>query len=401
MKTLIVQNTDWLRRNPAQQHHLAEMLSLRGYDIRVVDFEVNWRHAPHKELRSRRQVFKNVSKIHERSNVTVVRPGIIKLPFLDYISSVFSIRAEIKTQIRDFQPDIIIGIGISSLLAVQAARKNNLPSINYWIDISHRLLPYKFLQPLGWLIERQTVKFADRVLVINERLQDYVIRIGAKREQTFVLRAGINVDRFDPDIPRDVRNQLGLKKTDIVLFFMGWLYNFSGLKELAIQMAKIENKNLKLLIVGEGDAFDALQAIIRENSLQERVILAGQQPYRAIPNYVAAADICLLPSHTSEPIMRDIVPIKMYEYMAMKKPVICTELPGVMKEFGIGNGVVYVSRTDEVINKAIELWSEGKLDEIGIKAREFIERNTWGKMTDEFEMILKNAVKEKENGKRT
>ena len=30
MKILITQETDWLKRNPIIQHHLAEMLSLRG-----------------------------------------------------------------------------------------------------------------------------------------------------------------------------------------------------------------------------------------------------------------------------------------------------------------------------------------------------------------------------------
>jgi hypothetical protein len=36
---------------------------------------------------------------------------------------------------------------------------------------------------------------------------------------------------------------------------MGWLYQFSGLKEVAPQLARKDNPNLKLLIVGEGDAY--------------------------------------------------------------------------------------------------------------------------------------------------
>ena len=61
-----------------------------------------------------------------------------------------------------------------------------------------------------------------------------------------------------------------------------------------------------------------------------------------MPAFIAASDICLLPAYPWEKTMQDIVPIKMYEYMAMKKPVIATRLPGVMKEFGEDNGVVYV-----------------------------------------------------------
>ena len=35
MRILFTQETDWIKRNPAQQHHLAEMLSLKGHDILI------------------------------------------------------------------------------------------------------------------------------------------------------------------------------------------------------------------------------------------------------------------------------------------------------------------------------------------------------------------------------
>ncbi|GAG03665.1 unnamed protein product, partial [marine sediment metagenome] len=94
MKILITQETDWLKRNPAQQHHLAEMLSLRGHEIRAIDYELLWKTQGKKELYSRRQVFNNVSKIHNGAKVTVIRPSIIKIPCLDYASLAFSHKKE-------------------------------------------------------------------------------------------------------------------------------------------------------------------------------------------------------------------------------------------------------------------------------------------------------------------
>ena len=93
--------------------------------------------------------------------------------------------------------------------------------------------------------------------------------------------------------------------------------------------------------------------------------------------------------------MRDIVPIKLYEYMAMQKPVISTRLPGVMQEFGEDNGVVYVDSPEEVIGKALELAESNQINELGLKAREFVAGNTWEKMADEFEIILEESVKKK------
>jgi len=42
MKILAIQETDWIKRGPHQQHHLLERMSDRGHDVRVIDFEYLW-----------------------------------------------------------------------------------------------------------------------------------------------------------------------------------------------------------------------------------------------------------------------------------------------------------------------------------------------------------------------
>jgi len=90
---------------------------------------------------------------------------------------------------------------------------------------------------------------------------------------------------------------------------------------------KNEKQTVKLIIVGEGDAFEDLLRLSEDYDLGGQLILTGKQPYEKIPEFIAAADICLLPAYPDETIMQDIVPIKLYEYMAMGKPVITTRLP--------------------------------------------------------------------------
>lgn len=391
MKILIVQNTDWLRKGPVQQHHLAEMLSLRGHEIRVIDFEILWRTQRRKGLYSTKEIFRNVSKIYHGAKITVVRPGIIRIPILDYFSLVFSQKKEIDRQAKDFAPDVIVGLSVLAYLAGKAAKRNHIPFVYYWIDVSHRLIPFKILHLIGWTIERRTTRLADRVLTINEKLKEYVIKMGSSPERTQVLRTGVDFRRFDPSTSSvTIRKQYGLTREDVVLFYMGWLYRFSGLKEVALQLQKFDDHNVKLVIVGEGDAYTELQRIREKFRLQNRLILTGQKPYSEIPAFVAASDICLLPAYPTEKIMQDIVPVKMYEYMAMAKPVISSRLPGVVKEFGEDNGVVYIDKPQDAIEKAMELVRSGNLDELGKKARSFAERCSWDSITDEFENILKH-----------
>jgi glycosyltransferase involved in cell wall biosynthesis len=395
MKLLLVQESDWLKRGPHQQHQLADRLSLRGHQVRVIDYEILWRDQGRRELYSRRQVFDNVYKIHQGAKVTVIRPGIVKIPWLDYVSLIFTHRKEIERQIKEFSPDVIIGFSIlNSYLAVKAAKRNAIPFIYYWIDVLHRLIPFKPFQLIARIVESKTLSQADKVLVINDKLKDYVIEAGVPLEHVRVLRAGVDVEQFNlTDNGNIIRKRYGLKEDDIVLFFMGWLYHFSGLKEVAQQLAETKDDRLKLLIVGEGDAYNELQQIQQKYNLKEKLILTGRKPYQEIPAFIAASDICLLPAYPNEKIMQDIVPIKMYEYMTMGKPVISTELPGIIREFGEDNGVVYVSKPEDAIEKAVGLIQGGSLKELGARARSFAKRYSWDNITDEFEKILEEVIR--------
>jgi glycosyltransferase involved in cell wall biosynthesis len=393
MRLLFVQETDWLKRNPAQQHHLAEMFSLRGHEIRAIDFEFLWRTNGGHGLYSPRQVFPDVCKIYPGAHVTVIRPGIVRLPILDYVSLIITHWNEIAWQIHDFKPDAVVGWGIlNSAVAVLLAHKHNIPFLYYWIDVLDRLIPAHVFQGLGKNVEKYALKRADLVLAINDKLKDCVVRLGAPETKTSVLRAGVDIRRFDPTAYHgEVRGKYGLKEQDKVIFFMGWLYNFSGLKEVANELVKIADDNLKLLIVGEGDVYDDLECIKRESDLGDRLILTGKVPYEEIPGLISAADVCILPAYPYEPIMQDIVPIKLYEYMAMQKPVVVTRLPGIYQEFGEGNGVIYGKSPEDVLNIALQVLANGSKD-TGLKARRFVEQNSWDKITGQFESVVKEMI---------
>ena len=64
------------------------------------------------------------------------------------------------------------------------------------------------------------------------------------------------------------------------------------------------------------------------------------------------ANICLLPAYNNE-VMRNIVPIKIYEYLEMGKPVIAIKLPGITKEFGKNNEVVYKKILSKCLNEQL------------------------------------------------
>ena len=111
--------------------------------------------------------------------------------------------------------------------------------------------------------------------------------------------------------------------------------------------------DLKLLIVGEGDFYPTLKEIVRENHVQESVIFTGKVPYAEIPEFCSSRHRSV-PAHDNE-IMRNAVPIKIYEYLAMHKPTICTKLRGTMREFGSDCGILNIEKPEEAVEVAANL----------------------------------------------
>jgi hypothetical protein len=174
LRILVVQESDWLKRNPHQQHHLMERLSLKGHEIRVIDYDIDWRKEKRKKRYAKRKVYENVHKIYPKANVQVIRPSTLKIPVLDYLSLWLSHKRELKRQIREFKPDVIVGFGIiNTYLASKIARKHKIPFVYYWIDVLHTLITIKQFQFLGKKLEKATITNSSRVITINKKLAEF------------------------------------------------------------------------------------------------------------------------------------------------------------------------------------------------------------------------------------
>ena len=395
LRILVLQESDWVDRGPHQSHHLFERLSQRGHRIRVVDFEIGWRARGKLPPLLLRKEFIAKPKVIERAEVEVVRPTAIRLAYLDYASIIWTHELEIRHQLREFRPDILVGLGIlNAFSGIRQARRAGIPFVYYLIDELHRLVSQPALSGLARVIEQGNIRRASLVLSINQTLRDYTIAMGARPWRTEVLPAGVDLGRYGTAPGgSNVRLRHGLRPEDLVLFFMGWVYPFSGLREVAASLVAGEGQEARarLLVVGKGDSWSDLVRIVEKGALQDRVKLVAFQPYSEMPSYLAAADVCVLPARTVT-TMRNIVPIKMYEYLAAGKPVVATRLPGLAKEFGEGHGVVYVNGPEQVVSKAVELARKGTLKELGAAGRAFVAKNDWNPITDTFESYLTALV---------
>jgi glycosyltransferase involved in cell wall biosynthesis len=390
LKILLLQDSEWRKKGPHQQHHLMELLSLRGHQIRVIGFDQLWRDE-NGGIISKEVVAHDIARFYKGAKVTFIRPFFLRIPLFDYISYLFSSRIEVREQISDFKPEVIIGFSsiISNLWGAIYASKEHIPYIYYWYDIVHTLNVPKPFGLLAIFLEKIIINKSTSIIVINEALKDPIVKLGGIRNSISVIPGGIDFERFNSAVNgRLIRERYGISEDDKLLLFMGWIYKFSGVKESIQELLKYRNleTRIKLMVVGEGDLYLELKEFVRINGLSNDVILTGWRPYEEIPQLVAASDFCILPAQNNE-IMNYIVPIKMYEYLAMNKPVIATKLPGIIKEFGYNNGVIYIDKPGDVIQKVNSLTLE-EIDLNRQRAKVFIKNYDWNIIVSNFETLL-------------
>lgn len=393
LRILVVQESDWAEVGPHDTHHLLERMSAEGYAVKVIDHRIRWKGSQERRIISRRVVREHFHKAVPDGDISVTTPAFVRAPFADMMSIPLTHYLEIKRQIRQFRPNIIIGLGlINTNIALRLAKKNGVPFIYYVLDELHQMVPNKEMRGLAKRVEKKNLRDADMVIATNQAMRDYCIGMGAAAEKTTIMKHGVEFSKYQSADGGKVRKELGLRDDDTVLFFMGWLYTFSGLDVVAREIARSDDPHLKLLIVGNGELWESLQSIRKEDKIGGRIITVGKKPYSEVADYVAAADICLLPALNNR-VMENIVPIKIIEYMAANKPVIASELPGLVKEFGYDGGITFIRRPEDTISAAYAMKEKNDLVALGKIASRSVKGNAWDVLYGEFESLLQGLAK--------
>jgi D-inositol-3-phosphate glycosyltransferase len=146
---------------------------------------------------------------------------------------------------------------------------------------------------------------ADRIVASNlvERA-DLAWHVGADPGRVTVIPCGVDVELFRPRPAAAARDRLGLD-AEHVLLFVGRLTPIKGLETLLRALSVLRSDGLaaarlKLLVVGgtKGDeaGSEHLRRLAQDLGIGPWVDFRGPQPQDALPDYYAAADMCLIPS---------------------------------------------------------------------------------------------------------
>ncbi|MEM7258209.1 MAG: glycosyltransferase family 4 protein [Pseudomonadota bacterium] len=286
--------------------------------------------------------------------------------------------------IRERQIDIIHTHGYKSdILGVLAARKAGIKSI---------ATPHGFEKLDDWKLNLfiglgcRSFKYFDYVAPLSRELCDDVRRYNVDEEKIVYIRNGVDLKGIDFRLPSNNPT----RKTSPTIGFIGQLIgrkNVGDILDVFDAIAK-EHPQLKLVLLGDGDAREKYQQYAQHCSNADRIEFLGfvNQPL----DYLSTFDLFVMTS-TLEGIPRCLM-----ESMAAGVPVAAYDIPGVDQLIESDkNGLLAPlgdkQKLTECWNKL--LWDDALADSIASAAAQTVnEKFSAQRMANEYLDLYRRTV---------
>jgi len=186
---------------------------------------------------------------------------------------------------------------------------------------------------------RLDARAAHGIVTFRPELAQEVRRWGGR--DIHVASNGVDPERFLPLDRLEARARLGLSRSATWVGYAGNFAPWQGIDTLLDGIARVRRllpeRDVRLLLVGDGVERAALEQ--RAAALGDAVHFTGRLPHELVPETLSACDVLAV---AGVPIERNrrtgYSAIKAYEYIALRRPVLASDLPGLrfIRDEGLG-----------------------------------------------------------------
>ncbi len=222
-------------------------------------------------------------------------------------------------------------------------------------------------------IEKTMLSTVDLVITTSTWLEDFAKE---SNKNVVVIRNAGEYEHFSQEVTPKI-----LPSGRRVIGYFGAIAEWFDV-ELIRKIAQAFPDDLVLLV--GNDTINAKQQLDGVKNVE----FTGEVAYAELPAYLASFDVCLLPFQVI-PLTLATNPVKVYEYLAMGKPVVCVDLPEIAQ---FGDLVVKADTHDKFIDGVKYFLSEeSRQDKAAvIKRQHFAKNQTWDHRVYDLDCAVKS-----------
>ncbi len=288
----------------------------------------------------------------------------------------------VREKLKGF--DIYHGhIYTSGLLAAYLARRNGGKAVNtihgsyypVWEEIAS--LPMAGFYKAGErVLAPLLARLCDLQIHTGGYFAEQVVKWGGPKDTIKVIHNGADIEMFNPDVV-----PVKFSKKCPIIFTARRLVRKNGLEHLIKAFSLVlKEKEGHLLIAGRGPEKVKLESLAGRLGISEHVTFLGMLPHEQIPQYLALADIVVIPS------LIEASSLFALEAMAMGKPIIASRTGGIPEIMKNDSGaLVSPANSEELAQKILQLYDKEEREKMGMNAYRHSMKFSWQNVARETE----------------
>jgi glycosyltransferase involved in cell wall biosynthesis len=237
----------------------------------------------------------------------------------------------------------------------------------------------------GQYLEPAAAREADLVIATAPALSQRFIREGIN-PNSFLVPNAANVGLFSSRVEKSHSSLEGISGK-----VMGYLGSIERRIDYALLTEVLELlPDWTLVLAGPIDLTYLPTHILKH----PRIHFTGAVPHEAAPTIINKFNIAIIPFLQDE-ASASIYPLKLFEYLATGKPVICTNFnPEILTEL---NDVLHVASTAEGFARACEQLSANNNEQQVAHRQNVAAQNTWTHRAVQWETLVQDFLKQEKN----
>lgn len=278
----------------------------------------------------------------ERYGIRIHQIDFIRTP---YHPGNYKAYKQLKELVATERYDVIhCNTPIGGVLGRIIGKQLNVPKVIYQ---AHGFHFYKGAPKVNWIIyypiEKWLAKHTDALITINKEdfeLSKSKFKLRGKGKVYYIHGVGIDTDFYTPDgeIHKALRKESGLSDNDFAVISVGRLESNKNTETLIKAVSALENRNVKLILCGDGEQRKYLEMLSAELGLENQVLFLGN--VTDMKNVYRAADV-LAAASFREGLSRTVM-----EAMASGLPCVISNIRGNTDLIEDGKGGFLCEPTD-------------------------------------------------------
>ncbi len=217
-------------------------------------------------------------------------------------------------------------------------------------------------------IELYQFRCADAIYVVSDVIKQDLISRGIPGDKILVNWNAVSPEHYKPLRSRKtLRKSLGFDDSHCVVCFVGTYGGWHGIHELCEAIPKIAkaNKNIRFLMIGDGNLKPVLNNTVQQNGLESVVVDMGRLPQSETAKIMAAADIFVSP-HAGHMKGSKFFgsPTKLFEYLSMGRATIASRLEQMEEIMTPSLDITDLTKTAKIRDNIGVLVDPGNVDHL-------------------------------------